>query len=127
QLVEPQKPIAPIQQKAVIEQETKPGLRVKTREWGPKFEAVKQVFAQVSNDRQELAQIRDKYIEQYRKMATDPKAEFSQITQNISNDIVEYIRKRADETIKKLGPPPTKFCLFSMGSLPRGESGFFTD
>ena len=50
-----------------------------------------------------------------------------QIVANITQETLEYVNKRIEETIKKIGPASTKFSLFSMGSLTRSESGLYTD
>lgn len=102
---------------------------VKTRDWGQKFNTVAQLFGKATNDRLELKQLRDKYMEQFQneQQSLKKNPNYMQITANISKDTIAYVQKRIKEEIKKIGTPPTEFCIFSMGSLAREESGFFTD
>ena len=50
-----------------------------------------------------------------------------QIANKATQATIAYVNQRVAETIKKIGPVPTKFSVFTMGSMARDESGFFTD
>ncbi len=99
----------------------------KTKEWGSKYDGVKALFNQVTSDRVKLAQLRAKYIARYKDEAASECPHFAPIMKDISRETVDYINDIIAETIKKIGPAPTPYCLFSLGSLARHESGFFTD
>jgi hypothetical protein len=86
---------------------------------------VSQVIGQVSRDRQELQALRDRYMQEY--VIKGIQGDCVQLTRKITNATIDYVNTRIAETIKKIGPAPTKFSVFTMGSLARDESGFFTD
>ncbi len=89
------------------------------------FAEVGQVYGQASTDRQELKALRDVYMKEYTQ--NNMKSNCIQITNKITTATMAYVTKRINETVKKLGPAPTPFSIFTMGSMARDESGFFTD
>lgn len=124
----PEAPAAPAALDNLVASEpSKSPIKVKTRDWGEKFDSVKKVFEQASNDREELARIRQANIDAYEQMRQEANPDYFKITNNITNDTVNYLQNRIAQTIQKLGPAPTEFSIFTMGSLAREESGFFTD
>lgn len=102
-------------------------IKVKTKDWGEKYASVAAVYAQVSKDRENLKNIREKYISKYLSEREKEKPDYVSIVRSISREIIDYVNKMFEEVIQRLGPVPTKFSIFSMGSLAREESGFFTD
>jgi hypothetical protein len=87
---------------------------------------VSDVVGQVAQDRQELATLRNTFIHQYIQQG-DMKGNCIQLASNITKGTIAYVNKRIAETVKKIGLPPTQFCIFTMGSMARDESGIFTD
>lgn len=102
-------------------------IKAKTRNWGKKFDAVKQLFGRIQKDRSDLNALREKHIARYNQEKTKPLPQYSALMKDITNDTIVYINSLVSDTLKKLGPAPTRFCIFSLGSLARQESGFFTD
>lgn len=88
--------------------------------------SVADVIGQAARDRQELKALRSKYMQEYTQQG-EMQGNCMQLVGNITQDTIAYINQRIAETVKKLGPAPTKFSVFSMGSMARDESGFFTD
>tara|TARA_A100000171_G_C2134073_1_gene148783 strand:+ start:1363 stop:3297 length:1935 start_codon:yes stop_codon:yes gene_type:complete len=103
------------------------GRSVLTRDWGNQFDTVKKLFGQVSDNRQELEEIRAKHIARFKELQTEENPDYRELTKAITKDTISYFNKRVQRLIEKLGPAPTKFSLFSLGSMPREESGFYTD
>jgi len=87
--------------------------------------SVADVFGQVTRDREELKALRDTYMKEYAQKGVESNC--MQITAKITKATMAYVTKRIDETVKKLGQAPTPFSIFTMGSMARDESGFFTD
>ena len=102
-------------------------IKVKTKDWGPKYSALENLFGKASQDRKELADLREKHISLYLAMRDQENPNFVDLAYNITTDTMAYIQKRIQETMNELGAPPTDFCVFTMGSMARDESGFFTD
>ena len=102
-------------------------LKVKTREWGPEFTELQNLFGQATQDRKELNDLRQRNIERYFAIRDTQNPNFVNLARDITEETIEYIKKRITQTIIKLGPPPTDFCVFTMGSMARQESGFYTD
>lgn len=86
---------------------------------------VTDVIGQVVRDRQELQALREKYMKEYEKKGMH--SDCMQLAGKITQATMAYVNTRIAETVKKLGAAPTKFCVFTMGSMARDESGFFTD
>lgn len=86
---------------------------------------VTDVIGQVVRDRQELQALREKYMQEYQKKGMQSNC--MQLAAKITQATMAYVATRIAETVKKIGPAPTKFCVFTMGSMARDESGFFTD
>jgi len=103
------------------------GKAVKTRDWGDKFQSLNKVFGQAQNDRQELNEMRNKHIDLFKQMQDNGDEDYRSLTKIITQDTIAYINKRVQAIIQKLGPTPTRYSLFSLGSMPREESGFYTD
>lgn len=108
-------------------EETSFGSKVVTKDWGDKFSAVKSLFKQASDNRQELKEMREKHIERFEELQKEENPDYKTLTKAITADTIEYLNKRVNRLINKLGPTPTAFSLFSLGSMPRQESGFYTD
>ena len=89
------------------------------------FADVGDVFGQVSADRKELQTLRDTYIKEYTQQGMQSNC--MQLVGKITQATMTYVNKRIAETVKKVGPAPTQFSVFTMGSMARDESGFFTD
>lgn len=87
--------------------------------------SISDVIGQVVRDRQELEAMREKYMQEYAQKGMQGNC--MQLTGKITQATVAYVSKRIAETVKKVGPAPTKFSVFTMGSMARDESGFFTD
>ena len=83
------------------------------------------VFGQVSADRKELQMLRDTYIKEYSQKGMQGNC--MQLVGKMTQSTMAYVNKRIAETVTKVGPAPTKFSIFTMGSMARDESGFFTD
>jgi hypothetical protein len=101
--------------------------RVQVKEWGPEFEGIKNLYGQAVADRSNLAQLREKHIALFEQEEKKPQPNYLSLTRGITSDTIDYINNMVAETIAKLGPPPVPFSLFTMGSMARDESGFFTD
>ena len=105
--------------------------RVKTRNWGPAFNAVSKTFGQASYDRTKLADVRTKYIDVFNQEQQKSNPDYVKLSKQISDETIKYNNNIFYQTIEKMkptyGPPPTPFSVFTMGSLARKESGFFTD
>jgi hypothetical protein len=101
--------------------------RVQIREWGPALEKVKQVYGQVSKDREDLRDLREKHIALFNAEAAKLHPNYLGLTPPITTDMISYINRIIDETARKMEPAPTPFEIFTMGSMARDESGFFTD
>jgi len=86
---------------------------------------VADIIDEVVRDRQELQALRHRYMQEYAQKGMQGNC--MELTRNITQAIMTYVNQRIDATVKKLGPAPTKFSLFTMGSMARDESGFFTD
>lgn len=83
---------------------------------------VSKVVSQKVTDTEELAKIREQTIEDLK----DNKPA-SEIADNISKGISNFIKRMYEETEQKLGPPPCKYCVLGLGSLGRREAGPFPD
>lgn len=84
-----------------------------------------EIMGQVAHDRQELHKLRDTYMQEYLRVGMHGNC--MDVTTQIAKATIGYVNTRIAEIIEKLGTAPTKFCVFTMGSLARDESGFFTD
>lgn len=102
-------------------------LNVKTRDWGSDFQEVENTFKQASLDRSKLEDMRQKHMQLYEDAKKQENPDYTRITKMVTQDTIDYVNAISEDIIAKLGPAPTKFSLFSMGSMPRDESGFFTD
>lgn len=72
--------------------------------------------------------------EQLRHFLDKEKMDKSQFTQNyslivkkISKDTIALVKELCENIQQSLGTPPTNFEIFTLGSLARRESGFYTD
>jgi hypothetical protein len=88
--------------------------------------SVADVIGQVVRDRQELQDLRNKYMQEYTQQG-GIQGNCMQLVGKITQATIAYVNQRIAETVKKLGPAPTKFSVFTLGSMARDESGFFTD
>lgn len=102
-------------------------IKVKTREWGPEFEPLKNLYAQATQDRKELNDLRERNIARYFAARDAQNPDFVTIAHDVTEETIAYVKKRITQTIVELGAPPTDFALFTMGSMARQESGFYTD
>lgn len=101
--------------------------RVLTKDWGPRFDKLSQLYGQASSDRSNLKNLRDKHIQLFSEEAAKPNPDYLGLTPGITTDMINYINTIIDETVHKMPPPPTRFEIFTLGSMARDESGFFTD
>ncbi len=88
--------------------------------------SVAEVIGQVARDRQELQALRSKFMQEYTQHG-GMQGNCMQLVGKVTQATMAYVNQRIAETVKKLGPAPTKFSIFTMGSMARDESGFFTD
>lgn len=88
-------------------------------------QSVAEVIAQVARDRQDLQALRNKYIQEYTQQGMQGNC--MQLVGKVTQATMAYVNQRIAETVKKVGSAPTKFSVFTMGSMARDESGFFTD
>ena len=102
-------------------------ITVKTRDWGPEFSSLENLFGRAAQDRKELDDLRQRNIDRYFEIREKKNPDFIGLAKDITEDTIAYIKKRITQTIIELGPPPTDFCIFTMGSMARQESGFYTD
>ncbi len=91
-----------------------------------KFGQVGAVYGQVATDRQELQALRNKSMQEYTQQG-GMQGNCMQLVGKNTTATMAYVTKRIAETVKKVGPAPTPFSIFTMGSMARDESGFFTD
>lgn len=103
------------------------GLSVKTRDWGPEFAQIEQLFGRAVQDRKELNDLRMRNIERYLAIKDTKNPDFVNLAQDVTQETIDYIKKRITQTVMDLGIPPTNFAVFTMGSMAREESGFYTD
>ncbi len=101
--------------------------KVKTREWGPEFKSLENLFGCATQDRKELNDLRQRNIERYLAIRDTQNPKFADLARDITEETIDYIKKRVTQTITELGPPPTDFSIITMGSMARQESGFYTD
>jgi len=87
--------------------------------------SVAEVIGQAVRDRQELQALRNKFMQEYMQQGMQNNC--MQLVGKITQATMAYVNQRIAETVKRLGPAPTKFSVFTMGSMARDESGFFTD
>lgn len=102
-------------------------IKIKTRDWGLGYTAVKDLYAQAEQDRKELNDLRQNNMDSYFALRDTKNPNFIDLARNITEETIAYIKKRITQTIIELGPPPTDFAIFTMGSMARQESGFYTD
>lgn len=83
---------------------------------------VEMVVKEAAKNRQELAELRQKAIEdlQSGKPATE-------IAKNLSGGMKKFMARLYQEGVEKLGPPPCDFCVATLGSVARDESGPYPD
>ena len=101
--------------------------RVQVRNWGPEFEGIKNLYGQAVADRSNLAQLREKHIALFEQEDEKAQPNYLALTPGITADTIDYVNSMIAQTVAKLGPSPVPFSLFTMGSMARDESGFFTD
>ena len=121
--VAPPAPVAP----PIAEPTAPKKITVKTRDWGPRYAEVSDLFARVQTDRQELENVRQQGTQKYQEASKEAAPNYIKVIDFTNQGNIDYLVKRMEETIKKLGPPPTQFAIFTMGSIARGESGLITD
>lgn len=102
-------------------------IKIKTRDWGLGYTAVKDLYAQAEQDRKELNDLRQNNMDRYFTLRETKNPNFIDLARNITEETIAYIKKRITQTIIELGPPPTDFAIFTMGSMARQESLFYTD
>jgi hypothetical protein len=100
---------------------------VKTKDWGVEYGDIKNLFGQATQDRRELDELRQSGVDRYFKMREGKNPDFVGLASALTEETIAYIKKRISETVKKIGPAPTDFAIFTMGSMARQESGLYTD
>lgn len=86
-------------------------------------EEVKRVFVEATQNRLKLHSLREDVISGLnngQRTAQDISLQFSQ-------GMKQFVAGLYEEGIKKLGPPPCEYCVATMGSMARGESGPYPD
>lgn len=103
------------------------GLKVLTKDWGEKFKGVSDLFKQASDNRSELHELRERHMKKFAELQEDESSNYTALAKDVTSDTIAYVQKRVARLIEKMGPAPCEFSLFSLGSMPRSESGFYTD
>lgn len=103
------------------------GLKVRTKDWGEKFKGVSDLFKQASDNRSELHELRERHMKKFAELQEDESSNYTALAKDVTSDTIAYVQKRVARLIEKMGPAPCEFSLFSLGSMPRSESGFYTD
>ncbi|HBN21967.1 MAG TPA: hypothetical protein DD412_01865 [Holosporales bacterium] len=109
------------------ESEKETGLKVRTKDWGEKFKGVSNLFKQASENRSELHELRERHMKRFAELQEDESSDYTALAKDVTSDTIAYVQKRVARLIEKMGPAPCEFSLFSLGSMPRSESGFYTD
>lgn len=100
---------------------------VKTKDWGVEYSDIKKLFGQATQDRRQLAELRQSGVDRYFKIREGKNPDFVGLAAELTEETIAYIKQRIVETVEKLGPAPTDFAIFTMGSMARQESGLYTD
>ena len=96
--------------------------------YGASREEITRWFSETEADRYGLKRLRDNAIEEYDYEVKNASPKYNQLTKDISDENIKWVGKIMDSIIKDLGiETPPGFSIFTMGSLARGESGFYTD
>ncbi|MCS5711337.1 DUF294 nucleotidyltransferase-like domain-containing protein [Candidatus Berkiella aquae] len=78
-------------------------------------------------DKVKLDQLRNQHFLQINAESQKASPDYMQVAKNISTDTKKYVNAIIADEIKKLGKPPCKFTVITLGSLARKESGPITD
>jgi len=96
--------------------------------YGASREEITRWFSETEADRYGLKRLRDNAIDEYDYEVRKAAPQYNQITKDISDENIKWVGKIIDSIVKDLGvETPPGFSIFTMGSLARGESGFYTD
>ncbi|HBN23285.1 MAG TPA: hypothetical protein DD412_08635 [Holosporales bacterium] len=96
--------------------------------YGASREQMTRWFSDTEADRYGLKRLRDNAIDEYDYEVQNAVPQYNQLTKDISDENIKWVSKIMDSIIKDLGvETPPGFSIFTMGSLARGESGFYTD
>lgn len=101
--------------------------KVKTRDWGKDFQAVKKFFGQTSEDRTRLNELRAKHSNEFTRLSAQGTVDMEAFLKSVDADNKAFISRIIDEETKALGIDPKKFSVVTMGSMARQESGLYTD
>jgi len=123
QLVEKAPPV-PIEKAPLT---PKAPLKIKTHEWGSKFDVVKNLIGQTSNDKANLAAIRKKYSDEFMRLSAKGTVDMESFLKAVDAENKAYISNIIDEEVRAMGIDPATFSVFTMGSMARAESGLYTD
>ncbi len=92
------------------------------------FIGLKNYFLQKeNNDAITLNAMRENQFRLIKEESEQPHPDYGKLTQKITGDIKQYMQDMIDDEVKKLGPPPCKFTVATLGSMARGECGPETD
>ncbi len=81
----------------------------------------------VNKDSAKLLGLREKHYKLIQEEGLKTNPDYPSITRLISADTKQYIQEMLDDEIKKLGKPPCKFSVVTLGSMAREECGPVTD
>lgn len=101
--------------------------KVKTREWGAKFDVVKNTFGQITEEKSKLASIRQKNSDDFKRLSANGPVDMESFLKSVDKENKAFMSTIIDEEVKALGLDPSTFSVFTMGSMARQESGLYTD
>lgn len=92
------------------------------------YDTIVSWFKKSETDREAIADIRKKHIKLYEQEKLQKRPDFNKITQAISIETKKWIGSIIDTIFEEMNiQKPEGFSVFTLGSMARGESGFFTD
>lgn len=100
--------------------------------WEKSKDFVKELIFEAKPDRKKLKSLRKKYYERFESMQNNEQknnsvSDYVSYSKDVTDETKDYVNNIIKDEIKKLGKPPTKFSIFSMGSMARKECGPITD
>lgn len=92
------------------------------------YDTIVSWFQKSETDRDNIANIRKKHIDLYEQEKLQKRPDFNKITQAITVETKKWIGSIIDNIFEEMNiQKPDGFSVFTLGSMARGESGFFTD
>lgn len=93
-----------------------------------KFDHLKQFFHKIQLNRNELKNLRDTIAASYlNELSVNPDADYIEVSEFISNRLIQIFHSIVDESIQVVGESPSKFCIYTNGSLARKEASLYSD